>query len=146
MEKITVPFITGDGVGAEVTPSMQAVVNAAVKKSYGDRRGIEWKEVLAGERAFHETGSWLPDETMEAFRTYKVGIKGPLTTPVGGGIRSLNVALRQTLDLYVCQRPVRWYKGIVSPLKEPQKVDMCVFRENTEDLSLIHISEPTRRS
>ena len=134
MEKITVPFITGDGVGAEVTPSMQAVVNAAVKKSYGDRRGIEWKEVLAGERAFHETGSWLPDETMEAFRTYKVGIKGPLTTPVGGGIRSLNVALRQTLDLYVCQRPVRWYKGIVSPLKEPQKVDMCVFRENTEDI------------
>ena len=134
MEKITVPFITGDGVGAEVTPSMQAVVNVAVKKSYGDRRGIEWKEVLAGERAFHETGSWLPDETMEAFRTYKVGIKGPLTTPVGGGIRSLNVALRQTLDLYVCQRPVRWYKGIVSPLKEPQKVDMCVFRENTEDI------------
>lgn len=134
MEKITVPFITGDGVGAEVTPFMQAVVNAAVKKSYGDRRGIEWKEVLAGERAFHETGSWLPDETMEAFRTYKVGIKGPLTTPVGGGIRSLNVALRQTLDLYVCQRPVRWYKGIVSPLKEPQKVDMCVFRENTEDI------------
>ncbi len=127
-------FITGDGVGAEVTPSMQAVVNAAVKKSYGDRRGIEWKEVLAGERAFHETGSWLPDETMEAFRTYKVGIKGPLTTPVGRGIRSLNVALRQTLDLYVCQRPVRWYKGIVSPLKEPQKVDMCVFRENTEDI------------
>ena len=134
MEKITVPFITGDGVGAEVTPSMQAVVNAAVKKSYGDRRGIEWKEVLAGERAFHETGSWLPDETMEAFRTYKVGIKGPLTTPVGRGIRSLNVALRQTLDLYVCQRPVRWYKGIVSPLKEPQKVDMYVFRENTEDI------------
>ena len=134
MEKITVPFISGDGVGAEVTPSMQAVVNAAVRKSYGDRRGIEWKEVLAGERAFHETGSWLPDETMEAFRTYKVGIKGPLTTPVGGGIRSLNVALRQTLDLYVCQRPVRWYKGIVSPLKEPQKVDMCVFRENTEDI------------
>ena len=134
MEKITVHFITGDGVGAEVPPSMQAVVNAAVRKSYGDRRGIEWKEVLAGERAFHETGSWLPDETMEDFRTYKVGIKGPMTTPVGGGIRSLNVALRQTLDLYVCQRPVRWYKGIVSPLKEPQKVDMCVFRENTEDI------------
>ena len=94
----------------------------------------EREKMLAGERAFHETGSWLPDETMEAFRTYKVGIKGPLTTPVGGGIRSLNVALRQTLDLYVCQRPVRWYKGIVSPLKEPQKVDMCVFRENTEDI------------
>lgn len=134
MEKITVPFISGDGVGAEVTPSMQAVVNAAVRKSYGDRRGIEWKEVLAGERAFHETGSWLPDETMEAFRTYKVGIKGPLTTPVGGGIRSLNVALRQTLDLYVCLRPVRWFKGVVSPVKEPHKVNMHIFRENTEDI------------
>ena len=134
MEKITVPFITGDGVGAEITPSMQAVVNAALKKAYGDSRSIEWKEVLAGERAFNETGSWLPEETMEAFRTYKVGIKGPLTTPVGGGIRSLNVALRQTLDLYVCLRPVRWYKGVVSPVKEPQKVNMCVFRENTEDI------------
>ena len=117
-----------------MTPSMQAVVNAAVRKSYGDRRGIEWKEVLAGERAFHETGSWLPDETMEAFRTYKVGIKGPLTTPVGGGIRSLNVALRQTLDLYVCLRPVRWFKGVVSPVKEPHKVNMHIFRENTEDI------------
>ena len=134
MEKITVPFITGDGVGAEVTPSMQAVVDAALKKAYGDSRSIGWKEVLAGERAFNETGSWLPEETMEAFRTYKVGIKGPLTTPVGGGIRSLNVALRQTLDLYVCLRPVRWYKGVVSPVKEPQKVNMCVFRENTEDI------------
>ena len=107
MEKITVPFITGDGVGAEVTPSMQAVVDAALKKAYGDSRSIGWKEVLAGERAFNETGSWLPEETMEAFRTYKIGIKGPLTTPVGGGIRSLNVALRQTLDLYVCLRSVR---------------------------------------
>ena len=134
MEKITVPFITGDGVGAEVTPSMQAVVDAALKKAYGDSRSIGWKEVLAGERAFNETGSWLPEETMEAFRTYKVGIKGPLTTPVGGGIRSLNVALRQTLDLYVCLRPVRWYRGVVSPVKEPQKVNMCVFRENTEDI------------
>ena len=134
MEKITVPFITGDGVGAEVTPSMQAVVDAALKKAYGDNRSIGWKEVLAGERAFNETGSWLPEETMEAFRTYKIGIKGPLTTPVGGGIRSLNVALRQTLDLYVCLRPVRWYKGVVSPVKEPQKVNMCVFRENTEDI------------
>lgn len=134
MEKITVPFITGDGVGAEVTPSMQAVVDAAVKKAYDGKRGIEWKEVLAGERAFKETGSWLPEETMEAFRTYKVGIKGPLTTPVGGGIRSLNVVLRQTLDLYVCLRPVRWYRGVVSPLKEPRKVNMCVFRENTEDI------------
>lgn len=134
MEKITVPFIVGDGVGIEVTPSMQSVVNAAIKKTYNGKRLIDWKEVLAGERAFNETGSWLPDETMEAFRTYKVGIKGPLTTPIGEGIRSLNVALRQTLDLYVCLRPVRWYKGIVSPIKEPQKVDMCVFRENTEDI------------
>lgn len=134
MEKITVPFIVGDGVGIEVTPSMQSVVNAAIKKAYNGKRLIDWKEVLAGERAFNETGSWLPDETMEAFRTYKVGIKGPLTTPIGEGIRSLNVALRQTLDLYVCLRPVRWYKGIVSPIKEPQKVDMCVFRENTEDI------------
>ena len=98
MEKITVPFITGDGVGAEVTPSMRTVVDAALKKAYGGSRSIEWKEVLAGERAFHETGSWLPEETMEAFRKHKIGIKGPLTTPVGGGIRSLNVALRQALD------------------------------------------------
>ena len=134
MEKITVPFITGDGVGAEVTPSMQAVVDAALKKAYGDSRSIGWKEVLAGERAFNETGSWLPEETMEAFRTYKVGIKGPLTTPVGGGIRSLNVALRQELDLYVCLRPVRWFRGVVSPVKEPQQVDMHIFRENTEDI------------
>lgn len=130
----TIPFITGDGVGAEITPSMQAIVNAAVDVSYGGSRRIEWMEVLAGERAFNETGSWLPEETMEAFKKYLVGIKGPLTTPVGGGIRSLNVALRQTLDLYVCLRPVRWFKGVASPLKEPQKVDMCIFRENTEDI------------
>lgn len=134
MEKKIVPFITGDGVGAEITPAMQAVVNAALRKAYRNDRSIEWIEVLAGERAFNKLGTWLPDETMEAFRTHKVGIKGPLTTPIGGGIRSLNVALRQTLDLYVCLRPVRWYTGIVSPIKEPQKVDMCVFRENTEDI------------
>lgn len=134
MEKKIVPFITGDGVGAEITPAMQTVVNAALRKAYRNDRSIEWIEVLAGERAFNELGTWLPDETMEAFRTHKVGIKGPLTTPIGGGIRSLNVALRQTLDLYVCLRPVRWYTGIVSPIKEPQKVDMCVFRENTEDI------------
>lgn len=134
MEKKIVPFITGDGVGAEITPAMQAVVNAALRKAYRNDRSIKWIEVLAGERAFNELGTWLPDETMEAFRTHKVGIKGPLTTPIGGGIRSLNVALRQTLDLYVCLRPVRWYTGIVSPIKEPQKVDMCVFRENTEDI------------
>ena len=145
MEKITVPFITGDGVGAEITPSMQAVVNAALKKAYGDSRSIEWKEVLAGERAFNEAGSWLPEETMEAFRTYKVGIKGPLTTPIGGGIRSLNVALRQTLDLYVCLRPVRWYKGVVSPVKEPQKVNMCVFRENTEIFMQVSNGKPEHR-
>lgn len=124
----------GDGVGTEVTPSMQAIVDAAIRKAYGDGRGVEWKEVLAGERAFREMGTWLPDETLEAFRKYKVGIKGPLTTPVGGGVRSLNVMLRQTLDLYVCLRPIRWYKGVISPVKEPQKVNMCVFRENTEDI------------
>lgn len=130
----TVPYITGDGVGAEVTPSMQAVVDAVIRKAYGNRRRIEWKEVLAGERAFSATGSWLPDETMQTFQEYLVGIKGPLTTPVGGGIRSLNVALRQTLDLYVCLRPVRWYQGVQSPVKTPEKVNMCVFRENTEDI------------
>ena len=132
--KKTVPYITGDGVGVEITPAMQAIVNAAVKKAYGNEHEIEWMEVLAGERAFNETGSWLPDETMKAFQEYGVGIKGPLTTPVGGGIRSLNVALRQTLDLYVCLRPVRWFRGVVSPVKEPQKVDMHIFRENTEDI------------
>lgn len=130
----TIPFITGDGVGSEITPAMQSIVDAAVEKVYGKERSIEWMEVLAGEKAFHETGSWLPDATMDAFREYLVGIKGPLTTPVGGGIRSLNVALRQTLDLYVCLRPVRWFKGVVSPVKEPQKVDMHIFRENTEDI------------
>ena len=130
----TVPYITGDGVGAEVTPAMQAVVDAAIRKAYSGKRRIEWKEVLAGERSFNATGSWLPDETMETFQEYLVGIKGPLTTPVGGGIRSLNVALRQTLDLYVCLRPVRWYQGVQSPVKSPEKVNMCVFRENTEDI------------
>ncbi len=132
--KKTVPYITGDGVGVEITPAMQAIVNAALKKAYQGDHEIEWMEVLAGERAFNGTGSWLPDDTMEAFKQYGVGIKGPLTTPVGGGIRSLNVALRQTLDLYVCLRPVRWFRGVVSPVKEPQKVDMHIFRENTEDI------------
>lgn len=131
---VEIPFIEGDGVGAEITPVMRSVVDAAVKKAYGERRRIEWKEVLAGQKAFDATGSWLPEETMEAFREYKVGIKGPLTTPVGGGIRSLNVALRQELDLYVCLRPVRWFRGVVSPVKEPGKVDMHIFRENTEDI------------
>ena len=104
------------------------------RQAYGGKRHIEWLEVLAGERAFNETGSWLPEATMQAFQEYLVGIKGPLTTPVGGGIRSLNVALRQTLDLYVCLRPVRWYQGVQSPVKAPEKVNMCVFRENTDCL------------
>lgn len=133
-DHVTIPYIEGDGVGAEITPVCQRIVNVAIEKAYGKDRSIEWKEVLAGEKAFKKTGSWLPDETMEAFREYIIGIKGPLTTPIGGGIRSLNVALRQTLDLYVCLRPVRWFKGIVTPIKEPQKVDMYIFRENTEDI------------
>lgn len=130
----TVPFIEGDGVGAEVTPVMQHVVDAAVEKAYGGERKIEWMEVLAGGKAHEKTGEWLPQATLDAFQEYLVGIKGPLMTPVGGGIRSLNVALRQTLDLYVCQRPVRYFQGIVSPVKHPEKVDMCIFRENTEDI------------
>src|SRR5574344_850467 len=130
----TVPYITGDGVGAEITPAMQLIVDAAVEKVYGGKRKIDWVEVLAGEKAFNQTGSWLPDETMLAFEEYLVGIKGPLTTPVGGGIRSLNVALRQELDLYVCLRPVRWFKGVPSPVKHPERTDMVIFRENTEDI------------
>lgn len=131
---ITVPYITGDGVGPEITVAMQRVINTAVGQAYHGKKAIEWVEVLAGERAFNEVGTWLPEETMDAFRKYLIGIKGPLTTPVGGGIRSLNVALRQTLDLYVCLRPVRWFNGVVSPVKDPAKVDMCIFRENTEDI------------
>lgn len=133
-EHVTVPFIEGDGVGSEITPVCQRIVNAAVMLAYKGQRSIEWMEVLAGGKAFAQTGEWLPEATMAAFREYLVGIKGPLTTPVGGGIRSLNVALRQTLDLYVCLRPVRWFKGVVSPVKEPQKVNMHIFRENTEDI------------
>ena len=132
--EVEIPFIEGDGVGPEITAATQKVVNAAIEKAYNGRRRILWKEVLAGGKAFEQTGTWLPDETMQAFRDYRVGIKGPLTTPVGGGIRSLNVALRQTLDLYVCLRPVRWYPGVQSPVKAPEKVNMCVFRENTEDI------------
>lgn len=131
---VTIPYIEGDGVGAEITPVCHKIVDAAVAKTYGGKREIEWKEVLAGGKAYQETGEWLPDSTIEAFRHYLIGIKGPLTTPIGGGIRSLNVALRQTLDLFVCQRPVRWYNGVISPIKEPQKVDMVIFRENTEDI------------
>ncbi|MBQ7634390.1 MAG: NADP-dependent isocitrate dehydrogenase [Bacteroidaceae bacterium] len=129
-----IPFVEGDGVGPEVTAAMRAVTDKAVQTAYSGRRRIEWKEVLAGGKAFERTGEWLPEETTEAFRTHLVGIKGPLMTPVGGGIRSLNVALRQGLDLYVCQRPVRWFKGVVSPVKRPQDVDIIVFRENTEDI------------
>ena len=131
---VTIPFIEGDGVGAEITPVMRQVVDAAVKKAYNGSRKIEWLEVLAGGKAHDNTGEWLPEATIDAFRNYKIGIKGPLMTPVGGGIRSLNVALRQMLDLYVCQRPVRYFKGIVSPVKHPELVDMVVFRENTEDI------------
>lgn len=130
----TIPYIEGDGVGAEITPVMKQIIDAAVEKSYNGERKIEWLEVLAGEKAYKQTNSWLPNETIEALQKYLVGIKGPLTTPIGGGIRSLNVALRQTLDLYVCLRPVRWFKGVSSPIKEPQKVNMDIFRENTEDI------------
>ena len=130
----TIPFIEGDGVGAEVTPVMQAVVDAAIMKAYGGKRKIEWLEVLAGGKAHAQTGEWLPQTTLDAFREYLVGIKGPLMTPIGGGIRSLNVALRQSLDLYVCLRPVRYFQGIASPVRHPERVDMCIFRENTEDI------------
>lgn len=133
-DNVTIPFIEGDGVGAEITPVCQEVVNAAVQKAFHGAKTIEWKEVLAGGKAHEKTGEWLPESTLDAFREYLIGIKGPLMTPVGGGIRSLNVALRQTLDLYVCQRPVRYFRGIVSPVKHPEKVDMCIFRENTEDI------------
>jgi len=126
-----IPFIEGDGTGVDIWPAARLVMDAAAKK-HG--KTIEWKEVLAGEKAFNETGSWLPDETVEVFKDYLIGIKGPLTTPVGGGIRSLNVALRQLLDLYVCLRPVRWFQGVPSPVKHPEKVDMVIFRENTEDI------------
>src|SRR5258706_7077213 len=126
-----IPFIEGDGTGVDIWPAAQLVMDAAAKK-HGRR--IEWKEVLAGEKAFNATGDWLPDETVATFREYLIGIKGPLTTPVGGGIRSLNVALRQILDLYVCLRPVRWFQGVPSPVKHPESVDMVIFRENTEDI------------
>ena len=134
MEKRIIPIVSGDGVGPEITTSMRLVLDAAVAKAFGGTRAIEWKEVLAGGKAFEQCGTYLPDSTVEAFRQYRIGIKGPLMTPVGGGIRSLNVALRQGLDLYVCQRPVRWFKGVVSPVKHPENVDMVVFRENTEDI------------
>jgi len=131
-----IPFIEGDGIGADITPVMKAVVDAAVEKAYGGGREIHWMEIFAGEKSTRMYGSdvWLPGETLEAVKEFVVAIKGPMTTPVGGGIRSLNVALRQELDLYVCLRPVRWFRGVPSPLKDPSKVDMVIFRENTEDI------------
>ena len=128
------PFIEGDGTGPDIWRASVRVFDAAVATAYAGKRHITWKEVLAGEKAFNQTGSWLPDETLDAFRSHLVGIKGPLTTPIGGGIRSLNVALRQLLDLYVCLRPVRYFAGVPSPVKRPELVDMVIFRENTEDI------------
>lgn len=129
-----IPFIEGDGIGKDIMAPSQYVLDSAVSRSFGDSRKIEWKEVLAGEKSYLQTGEWLPEATLDAFRKYLVGIKGPLATPVGGGIRSLNVALRQTLDLFVCLRPVRWFKGVPSPVRYPHLVDMHIFRENTEDI------------
>jgi isocitrate dehydrogenase len=129
-----IPFIEGDGIGPDIWRASVRVLDAAVQKAYGRTRKIAWMEVYAGEKSFKQSKTWLPDDTVEAFREYYVGIKGPLTTPVGGGIRSLNVALRQLLDLYVCLRPVRWYRGVPSPVRHPEKIDMVIFRENTEDI------------
>ena len=128
------PFIEGDGTGPDIWRASQQVFDAAVQKAYGGKRRVTWMEVLAGEKAFNRTGNWLPDATVEAFRDHIVGIKGPLTTPIGGGIRSLNVALRQTLDLYVCLRPVRYFTGVPSPVRHPEHINVIIFRENTEDI------------
>ncbi|MEX0664066.1 MAG: NADP-dependent isocitrate dehydrogenase [Acidimicrobiia bacterium] len=139
-----IPFIEGDGTGVDIWPASKLVLDAAAKK-HG--KTIEWKEVLAGQKAFDNTGDWLPEETVQAFRDHLIGIKGPLTTPVGGGIRSLNVALRQIMDLYVCLRPVRWFTGVPSPVKHPEKVDMVIFRENTEDIYAgLEVEEGTREA
>ena len=131
-----IPYVEGDGIGVDVTPAMLNVVNSAVDKAYSGQRKISWMEVYAGEKAtqLYDSETWLPDETLDVFKKYKVGIKGPLTTPVGGGMRSLNIALRQVLDLYVCQRPVQWFKGVPSPVKKPSEVNMVIFRENSEDI------------
>jgi isocitrate dehydrogenase len=131
-----IPFVEGDGIGADITKAAMIVWDAAVKAAYGDKRKISWMEVYAGEKANEMYGpnTWLPKETLDACREYVVSIKGPLTTPVGGGIRSINVAMRQELDLYVCLRPVRWFKGVPSPVKKPELTDMVIFRENTEDI------------
>lgn len=130
----TIPFIEGDGIGVDIWEPARKVFDAAVEKAYGKQRKIDWLEILAGEKAYHQTGEWLPEESLKAIQTHLVAIKGPLTTPIGGGIRSLNVQLRQTLDLYVCLRPVRWFKGVPSPLVHPEYTDMVIFRENTEDI------------
>ncbi len=143
------PFIEGDGTGPDIWRASVRVFDAAVEKAYGGRRKIAWMEVFAGEKSFQQFNTWLPEETVEAFREYRVGIKGPLTTPIGGGIRSLNVALRKLLDLYVCLRPVRYYKGVPSPVRHPEEVDMVIFRENTEDIytgiEFEHDTEASRR-
>lgn len=133
-DRVTIPFVVGDGIGPDIWRAAERVFNAAVAQAYAGERQIVWKEVLAGEKAHRLTGEWLPKETLEAMREYVVSIKGPLTTPIGGGIRSLNVAIRKTLDLYVCQRPTRWFEGVPSPVKHPEYVDMVIFRENTEDI------------
>jgi isocitrate dehydrogenase len=133
-DHVTIPFIEGDGIGPDIWKASVRVFDKAVEKAYGGGRKINWMEVLAGEKAFKQTGSWMPEETMQAFKDYTISIKGPLTTPVGGGIRSLNVALRQELDLYVCLRPVRYFEGVPSPMWQPEKVNMVIFRENTEDI------------
>jgi isocitrate dehydrogenase len=130
----TIPFIEGDGIGPDIWAASVRVFDAAIQKAYGGEKKIEWLKVLAGEEAFNKTGSWMPEETMTAFKDYLLSIKGPLTTPVGGGIRSLNVALRQELDLYVCLRPVKYFEGTPSPMWQPEKVSMTIFRENTEDI------------
>ncbi len=129
-----IPFIEGDGIGPDIWRAARHVFDAAVEKAYGGERSVSWQEVLAGQKAFDATGEWLPEETVQSFRDHLVGIKGPLTTPVGGGIRSLNVAIRQILDLYTCLRPVRWYHGVPSPVRKPELIDMVIFRENTEDV------------
>lgn len=133
-EVVTIPFVIGDGIGPDIWRASVRVFDAAIESAYSGKRRVNWKEVLAGEKAFRQTGEWLPEETLTAFREYMVGIKGPLTTPIGGGIRSLNVAIRKALDLYVCQRPTRWFEGVPSPVKHPEQVDMVIFRENTEDI------------
>ncbi|HOP59368.1 MAG TPA: isocitrate/isopropylmalate family dehydrogenase, partial [Bacteroidales bacterium] len=133
-DKPVIPFIIGDGIGPDIWQAAVRVFDNAVDKSYQGSRAVDWKEVLAGEKAFRQTGNWLPVETLESFREYLVGIKGPLTTPVGEGMRSLNVALRQELDLYTCYRPVKYFKGVPSPVKNPERVNMHIFRENTEDI------------